>query len=729
MELKQYWQILWKRRWWVVLAFMAVVMATGVITFTMPPVYQASTKLLLEQKDKTLSALGAGLGEFSELSSLSRTGSPLDTQAELMKSVPVVAEVIKRVDLRSPVTGELMSSESFLKQAKVSQIKGTDILQISFQHTDKLMAVHISDTWANVFVEENRTANRMEASSAAKFITKQLEKTKAELAEAEAELRDYKMKHGAVDLSEEARTSVQSLSNMEAELRAAQAAYQEANTRAAALRNQIGLSANQAIASTALTQDTTIQRLRQKLLEAETNPILSNSSLTSNHPEVKALQQQIASLRRTLAQEATSVLGRQYDGVVRENLDPVRQALTNDLVKAEIDALGYQTRVDSLRTLTSSFNSRLSGLPTKELNMTRLVRNASVTAELYKMLLQKREETRIQEAMNIGNIRIVEPATMPENPIKPKKLQNMLVAVVVGLMFGVGLAMFLEYLDDTIQTADDAESVAQLPTLGIIPWLRDMEAARLITLNDPRSPAAESYRTLRTNIKFLSADQPLRTLTVTSAGPEEGKSTTIANMGVSFAQTGKRVLIVDTDMRKPTMHAVFDLPNVEGLTSVLAGDKPVSEVVQATPQENLQILTCGPIPPNPAELLESNRMTQLIQELRDTYDVVLFDAPPIIAVTDASVLASRLDGLILLLSINKVNRKAAKHALQLLANAKVKVWGMVVRGVRPDNDGYYYSYYTRYYGNVERDNKKGRKKKRQEATATVPQAKSNAERT
>ncbi|MFP5502846.1 MAG: GumC family protein, partial [Candidatus Sericytochromatia bacterium] len=244
MELKQYWQILWKRRWWVVLAFMAVVMATGVITFTMPPVYQASTKLLLEQKDKTLSALGAGLGEFSELSSLSRTGSPLDTQAELMKSVPVVAEVIKRVDLRSPVTGELMSSESFLKQAKVSQIKGTDILQISFQHTDKLMAVHISDTWANVFVEENRTANRMEASSAAKFITKQLEKTKAELATAEAELRDYKMKHGAVDLSEEARTSVQSLSNMEAELRAAQAAYQEANTRAAALRNQIGLSAN-----------------------------------------------------------------------------------------------------------------------------------------------------------------------------------------------------------------------------------------------------------------------------------------------------------------------------------------------------------------------------------------------------------------------------------------------------------------------------------------------------
>jgi tyrosine-protein kinase Etk/Wzc len=343
------------------------------------------------------------------------------------------------------------------------------------------------------------------------------------------------------------------------------------------------------------------------------------------------------------------------------------------------------------------------------------MRNASVTAELYKMLLQKYEETRIQEAMNVGNVRIVEEATLPEKPIRPKKLQNMLVAIVVGLMAGVGAAMFLEYLDDSIQTTEDAEEAVQLTTLGIIPWLRAKDAAQLITLHDPRSPASESYRTLRTNIKFLSADNALRTLTVTSAGPEEGKSTTIANLGVSFAQAGKKVLIVDTDMRKPTQHTIFELSNAEGLSSILAGDHSFTQAVKATPQEGLHVLTCGPLPPNPAELLDSQRMTNLIEEMKNLYDLVLFDAPPIIAVTDASILASRLDGLILLLGVNKVTRKAARHALQLLGRAKVKVHGMVVRGVRPDNDGYYYSYYHRYYGNLERENKKTKKKEAKQA--------------
>ncbi len=329
------------------------------------------------------------------------------------------------------------------------------------------------------------------------------------------------------------------------------------------------------------------------------------------------------------------------------------------------------------------------------------MRNASVTAELYKMLLQKHEEARIQEAMNVGNVRIVEEAVLPDRPIKPKKTQNMLLALAAGLLAGIGLAVFLEYLDDSIQTTDDAEDAVHLTTLGIIPWMRDAHAAKLIALTDPRSPAAESYRTLRTNIKFLSADNPLRTLAVTSAGPEEGKSTTVANMGVCFAQAGKRVLIVDTDMRKPTIHTIFNLPNQDGVSTILAGERSLEECLKPTAQPGLWVLTCGPTPPNPAELLESQRMSQLIETLREHFDLVLFDAPPIIAVTDASVLAARLDGMLLLLGINKVTRKASRHALQLLDRAKVKVWGMVVRGVRPDNDGYYYSYYHKYYGTLD----------------------------
>ncbi|MEB3327737.1 MAG: polysaccharide biosynthesis tyrosine autokinase [Candidatus Sericytochromatia bacterium] len=702
MELKQYWQILWKRRWWVLLAFLTVVVATGVVTFTMAPVYQASTKLLLEQRDRTLSALGSEMANLTELSSLSRTGSPLDTQAELLRSVPVIARVIKRVNLTDPTTGNLITTEDFLTSARVTQIKGTDILQISYVHTDPIVATQVSDVWAQVFLEQNRQANRTEASSAARFIQGQLEKTKRELADAEQALRDYKAAHGAVDLTEEARTSVQTMANMEAELRQATAAKNEASSRVAALRQKLGMSAQEAMTSTAMSQDQTIQKLRGQLLELETSPVLSNASLTPNHPEVKAIQAQISVIRRALAQEAAEVVGRRYGSdSVRSNMDPIRQGLTKELVAAEIDALGFQTRVDSLSRVVGGFSGRLAALPNKELNLTRLMRNASVTAELYKMLLQKHEEARIQEAMNVGNVRIVEEAVLPERPIRPKKAQNMLLAVLVGLLGGIGLAMFLEYLDDSIQTVDDAEEAVQLTTLGIIPWVRDNAAARLIALTDPRSPASESYRTLRTNIKFLSADQPLRTLTVTSAGPEEGKSTTIANMGVSFAQSGKRTLIVDTDMRKPTIHTIFKLSNREGVSSVLTGERTLEECLRATDQPGLFVLTCGPTPPNPAELLESQRMLHLIEDLKARFDLVLFDAPPIIAVTDASVLGARLDGLLLLMGINKVTRKASRHALSLLSRANVKVWGMVVRGVRPDNDGYYYSYYHKYYGKVD----------------------------
>lgn len=709
MDLKQYGQVLWKRRWWAMLAFTLVVGSTAVVTFTSPPIYRATTKLLLEQKDSTLSALGQNMaGALGELNTLSRTGSPIDTQVELVRSGPVLSKVIQVVNLRDTANDVPLSTDAFLGSGKVVPVKGTDLIQISFEHTDPALAAQVADVWAKTYVDENRLANRMEASSAARFIAQQLDKTKAELAEAETKLRDYKSRHGAVDLSEEARASVQSLATVEAELRAAEAQSAEASARVTALRRQVGVSSGAAMTATALSQDAGVNRLRQQLLEAETNPVLSDPSLTQDNPQVKAAQAQIATLRKALNEAAKSVAGRSYGGEDMANFDPVRQSLTRSLVESEVNALAYDTRVASLRSRVGNYSGRLTGLPDKELALTRLVRNASVTAELYKMLLQKHEEVRIQEAMNIGNVRVVEEASPPKAPVRPKRSQNMLIGLLVGLMAGVGAALFLEYLDDTLQTADDAEKIVNLPVLGIIPWLKAQDAAQLVTLTDTRSPASESYRTLRTNIKFLSADAPLRSMTITSAGPEEGKSTTVANLAVAFAQGGKRVLLVDSDMRKPTVHQIFKLVNDKGLSTVLAGEHRSEQCIQASAQVNLDVMPCGPLPPNPAELIDSARMTALIEELKGRYDMVIFDAPPIIAVTDASILAAKLDGLILLLGMNKVTRKAATHALALLDRAKVKVWGMVVRGVRPDTDGYYYSYYHRYYGQVDQVSKKSR---------------------
>lgn len=702
MELKDWCQVFWKRRLWLLTPF--VLATAGAIAYDLktPPTYESSTKILLEHKDRTLSTLGKDMGELGELTTVSRSGNPVDTQVEMAKSETIVKQVIEQLKMTDPATGAPITPDQFRAKAKAGGIKGTDLLQLTYRDADAVRAQQIADTWGKVFIETNQAANRQDANETVKFISGQLKKTREELEQAESALRDFRQANRAIDLSEEAKASVLTAANIEAEVRQTQAAVQDAQSRADTLRRQIGLSSSQALASAALSQDATIQRLRAQLLEAETS--LSNITLAPSHPEVVQRKAQVAILEKKLADHSRTLLGRRYSGGTAV-MDPVRQGLTKDLIAAESEALGYRTRLEALRRNAGNFNGQLAALPAKEYQLTRLERNAAATAEVYKMLLQKFEEAKIQAAMSVSNARILDAANRPETPIWPKPFLVLLAGMAGGALLGAAAVCLREYFDDTIQKTEVAEKVLPLPTLGIIPWIATKEFEPLVTLSQPRSPAAESYRTLRTNIKFLSS-VPLRTITFTSAGSGEGKSTTVANLALAFAQTGKQVLVVDADMRMPTLHAIFALPNKVGLANVLTGDLPFEQVVQRTQHPNLQVVTCGPLPPDPAELLESARFAEFLELVRERYDMVLFDAPPIIAVTDASILASRLDGLILQVGINRVTQRAAKHALALLKAAKIKVHGMVIGGMRPDNDPYYNSYYHRYYGRAEANHKK-----------------------
>lgn len=698
MELKRYWRILWKRRSWVVAMFALVLALTGYWTFTMQPVYEASSKILLIAKDRTLSAFGREMDDLGKLSGLTIQSSPLETQAEVLRSAPIVSRVIEKAELQDAATGEPMSVEAFRGLSRVLAVKGTDILRISFEDPDPARAQKVVETWAQVFIEDNQAANREQAANSAKFLGGQLTKNRKELAEAEAALRDFRQKNIAVDLSEQARASIQGAADLDDQIRQATASYVEANTRVAALRRQIGLSSSQAMAATALGQDPNVQRLRARLVDAETS--LSNVGLAADHPEVKRKREEIALLRRQLAKQAASLVGRNYAASgVGLNLDPVRQSLTTELVQTEISALGYATRLESLKSLSGMYNGRLSALPSKQMQLTRLERRVTVASELQRLLSQKYQEAKIQAEVSSGNVRQVEAAGLPAAPIKPKKLLNMAIATLVGLGLGLGGAVFREYLEDTIQTVEDAEKAIGLPVLGIIPWQRRSDHARLVTLREPRAPVSEAYRTMRTNLKFMATDD-FRALTITSAGAGEGKSTTIANLAITFAQAGRRVLLVDADMRKPSQHVVFELPNASGLAAILAGDAAFEDAVQRSAHPKLDVLTCGPLPPDPAELLDSDRMDALIADLKGRYDLILFDAPPVIAVADASILAAKLDGLVVLLGLNRVTRRAARHAMQRLEAAHVRVWGMVAAGIRSDHDPYYHAYYASYYGAV-----------------------------
>jgi capsular exopolysaccharide synthesis family protein len=310
-------------------------------------------------------------------------------------------------------------------------------------------------------------------------------------------------------------------------------------------------------------------------------------------------------------------------------------------------------------------------------------------------------QIRIAEAQATNNVVIAKPAIVPLSPVRPRTMTNVLLAMIVGGMLAVGAAFLVEYLDDSVKSPDDVTRVTGLSTLGAIARLKDAAGTQrqLISWVQTKAPETEAYRTLRTNIQFSSVDKPIRTLLVTSSGPGEGKSTTAANLAVVMAQTGQKVILVDTDLRRPVVHKTFGVPNNVGITTtLLAGqDVDLSAYLQPTEIENLAVLTSGPIPPNPSELLGSRRMGHVIERLSQAADLVIFDTPPVLVVTDASVLGRQVDGVLLVADAGGTREQALVQTVGELRKTGVNILGIALNRLDSRSRGYYYYYYYYYY--------------------------------
>jgi non-specific protein-tyrosine kinase len=381
-----------------------------------------------------------------------------------------------------------------------------------------------------------------------------------------------------------------------------------------------------------------------------------------------------------LIAESPAVQGQQADlqKAIQANLDSTQAEITQT-----------QNQIDQLTALTVRTADQDQELQTLE---TRLVSLRATYAALVPSL----------NTNSSGLLTIVEPAVPPTAPSSPRTLLNMILAAVLGLLAAVGIAFLAEYLDDTVTSSDEVQEVTGLPTLGVVPVMkgdpkRD-EMYRMETLMNPRSPVAETYRALRTSIEFASVDAPLRTLLVTSSVPKEGKTTTAGNLAIVFAQAGSRVLLVDADLRKPGVHGVFKLPNQNGLTTLFRdGAATVSSVAQETELDNLKIITSGPLPPNPAELLGSQRWHAILERLKAEADLVIIDSPPLQAVTDAALLAAVVDGTVFVIHARRTRRGAVRQGREALARGGGKILGVVMNRLKKrEYDEYYYGYYSYY---------------------------------
>jgi len=341
------------------------------------------------------------------------------------------------------------------------------------------------------------------------------------------------------------------------------------------------------------------------------------------------------------------------------------------------------------------YKTELDSLPLKELQLARLERDKEVANQTYMMLMQRKEEMRLAQAVQTGNVSIADPAVIPLYPYKPRKKVTMLLGAILGLALGITFALFLERLDNTIRTPDDVAQYLGLSVLGVIPRLKKRsKIPPVIVKKGVREASAEAYRGLRTNIMAI-AGNPIKTITVTSAGPQEGKSITSANLAAALANMEKSVLLVDTDLRRPGLHKIFNVDRHNGLSNVFSGESTLDDVIIKV--DDIDLLTTGSLPSNPSEVIGSKRMKELISKFKEKYDFVIFDSAPALGLSDSLGLASATDGTILVIKTGKATHKILKILKSQLEEVKANILGVVLNDVNIKRDKYYSDYYYYYY--------------------------------
>jgi succinoglycan biosynthesis transport protein ExoP len=493
----------------------------------------------------------------------------------------------------------------------------------------------------------------------------------------------------------------------------------------------IGLTAALVIAiavGASLAQTKVYQGVASVLLQPKSTESLFDPSNGQRNDPIRAVQTEIQVLRsRPVRDLVTKRLGSVPNAtaspvgqtdvieVKAEHTDPRRAAdVANAYARAYIEFRRTQA-VDDLLAAADEIQSKISDLQKRADSLVSPPvasgRNGATTSpesmsqrdsllQQQALFRQKLDQLQVDAALKSGGAQLVTPAVPPVTPIRPTPKRNGAIALVLGLVLGIAAAILREYLDDSLKTKEDVDRAATgLPVLGLIPALpgwKDKKSALVVSLSDPKSPAAEAYRALRTSVQFLGIEKKLRAIQVTSPSAAEGKSTTIANLAVALAGAGQRVVAVDADMRRPRVDRFFGLDEKLGLTSILLGDASLEDALQSSlAVEGLSILASGPIPPNPSELLAGDQFRQLLRRLEDRFDVVLIDCPPVLPVTDATVLAASVDGTLLVATAGQTQRRELHRAAEMLQQVQAPVLGVVFNGVT-DDGSYGYSYGYRY---------------------------------
>ncbi len=590
------------------------------------------------------------------------------------------------------------SAEELQKKITANQIKNTTLVLLRAKSDSPELAAEMANTLAHEYINYSLATVREVARGSKEFIESQITIFGEELNTAEENLRQYKEKTGIFLLDESAKKIIESLADFEVKREGTVVELHEVKSRIESLESELAkdeatYGAYKRMASfPTISNSPIVISLKEKLmaLEIQRQEMLHGAGKTK---ELAEIENKIKHTEEEL-QEATKQIALAGPSVD----DPIFQSIVLQIIDNGTRAIALQSSIDALNSIISRRSRRLKQLPEAEVNLAQLERQKMANEEIYTMLLGKLEESKIAEAMQISEARIIDIAIIPDKPVEPKPRQNTVLGFLLGLLIGVGGAFLLEYLDISLKSSKEVEELTGLSVLATIPLVKDKERTQIPTIEEPHSQIAEAYRILRTNVAFAATTMPIKSLLITSTVPQEGKTTTCINLGITLAQQGHKVVVLDCDFRRPMLHRYFSehvKDNKHGFSDVLVDRLKLEEAIVKSTTDNLHFITSGTIPSNPAELLGSEKMNRTLEKLKENFEYVIIDAPPALGVADARVLGRICDAIVVVVMSRKTNRDAVVEIKDELERSGEKIIGFVLNGV--DFTRHYYRYRHRYY--------------------------------
>jgi polysaccharide biosynthesis transport protein len=729
INLLDYWRVLVKRRWTILALIFAVVTITAIATWKATPIYRATIRIQIDPEQQNV----LPFKDSQEIgSTYAQSQEYLQTQFKVLESKTLAGRVIRVLNLdtnpafardAAPTAKSkamewirdvfgLNDKDSYDKAADPSSvedrkfsrlvknfggnlsttpIRNSRLVDVSINALHPKLAADMANALAEQYIRMNFETKYESTNSAAKFLDEQITDLKAKVEKAEESLVRFSREHDIYAISDNENVILQKLSDLNTALTAVQAdrIQKESVWR---IIQQVGPGNFPDVL-----RNDIIKELEKNLAALKVQQSKLAASFRPGWPELDQVTGQVAEAESQLAVERKKAIRNvetEYNtSVQREKL------LSNALATQKVEA--------------NSFNQN-------SIQYNIIKRQVDTDKQLYDGLLQRMKEAGVSAGLHSNNIHVVDPARPQSVPYSPNKLLNLSLALAIGLIFGVCLAFFIEYLDNSIKTPDDIDRFLKLPALGVIPSMASLlpsshhrqlaastggngskgaipvNAVELISYQDTKSLMSEAYRNLRTSVLLSSGSgRPPKSLVVTSSQPKEGKTTTAVNFAITLAQTGEKVILLDCDMRNPRVHRAMNLENAGGMSAFLSGNSDLSSLIQQTDIPNLFAVTAGRVPPNPAELLGSPRMKQGLLLLYEYFNYIVIDSPPVLAVTDARILGPMVDGVILVIKGGETPKEAVRRTKRLLQEVHAHVIGTLLNNVDVHSADYYY--YAKYY--------------------------------